>query len=145
MKATVKVMNSWNYHNYTIEIEEDVDSLHDIDDMRIDAQVLVDHAIKQKKEADKHEQKLNSLHIDLNHAKQELEIAKERHGKPKPKGFFDKDNGDEGVVDLQDFSFTIHELENQITQLQFQIDNWKPFDYNDEECRLAEKAGAFDE
>ena len=141
IKAKVIVMNSFDYNNYTIEIESEVSSMLEIDDLRRQAQVLVDHAVKQKKQAKEHDIARQYLCNDLNRAKQELELAKERHGKPKPRSFVDEDKDN---VDLQDFSFKIHELENQIIQLQFQIDNWKPFDY-DELSKVAEAEGVFDE
>lgn len=143
MKATVKVMNSWNYHNYTIEIEKEVNSLHEIDDMRIEAQVLVDHAINERKKADEHEKRFNELKTQLSQVKYQYEIAKERHGKPRPKGWLD--DSDDGGEQVYDLSLEIRQCESDIASLQFQIDNWKPFDYHEAETKMAEEAGCFDE
>lgn len=54
MEASVKVMNSYDYGHFEITIgSDDVSSLAEINEMRKDAQRLVDNAIKQYKEAKK--------------------------------------------------------------------------------------------
>lgn len=52
MKASVKVMNSYDYGHFEITIgSDDVATLAEINEMRKDAQRLVDNAIKQYKTA----------------------------------------------------------------------------------------------
>lgn len=51
--ARVKIMNSYDYSHFEVEISKEVSSIEDIDNIRKDAQRLVDKAIVQYKIAKK--------------------------------------------------------------------------------------------
>lgn len=79
-KATVRVMNSHDYSHFEVVLGSDEElTLAEINKLRIQAQKLVDEAIRQYKAKKEHESRLSNLSFEYERLKKEVAHIKDNY------------------------------------------------------------------
>jgi len=80
--ASVKVMRSYDYCHFEINLSSDgIQSLQDINELRISAAKLVDHAVDQYKEMKKHLDQLKNNQFERDNLRRQVTAIKENFPK----------------------------------------------------------------
>lgn len=75
-RATVRVMNSYDYCHFEVALEDDCQDLADVNQLRIKAQKLVDESIRQYKAKKAHETRLANLSFERDRLVREVDYLR---------------------------------------------------------------------